>query len=142
MQDVRRDIPFPSADTAVLLAKVQPYITFLQSYFGAFALGDLADDFRGVDDIARNILERRNRWRHIERAAILSHAQRLIMLDPFPPPEPRQYFALFVEPVRRNEACDRLTDHLLGAISENACCSGVPTGERPVKCFAEDRVRG
>ena len=138
---IGRQIPFPGGHAPGAERQPQPLLLFAQGFFGALALGDVADDLRGADDLARSVHERGNRQGYIEPAAILRHARSLIMVDQFAPPEPRQYFALFVDQVSRNEACDRLADHLLDAIAEKARRSGVPTGDLAVERLAENCVR-
>jgi len=109
-----------------------------QSLFGALAIGDVSNDFRGADDLAPGVGERRDGQRNIELMAMLGNADHLVMIDALSRSDPRQQTHFLFSLVGRNEQRDRLPS--LCAIAELMFGPGVSAGDRSIEGLAENGV--
>ena len=112
-----------------------------QRLLGLPAGGDVADDLRRPGDPAGRIPDRRDRERHVERAAVLGEPDRLVVLDVLTLAEPSQDLVLLGLPLVRDQQPDVPAHDLLGRVAEDPLGARVPTSDRPVQRLAQDRVR-
>ena len=106
------------------------------------ALGDVARDLGGADDRPELVAQWRHGERDIDHAPVLGHPDGLVMVDHLAPAQPRQDLALLVMQLGRDDAGDRLADHLVRRIAENAGRTGVPRGDPALQRLADDGVVG
>ena len=106
------------------------------------ALGDVARHLGGADDRPEPVAQWRYGERDIDHAPVLGHPDGLVMVDHLAPAQPRQDLALLVMQLGRDEAGDRLADHLVRRIAENAGRTGVPRGDPALQRLADDGVVG
>src|SRR5260370_17005191 len=83
------------------------------------AFRDVAADLRCADHLSRSVAQGGYGQRYVDAAAILGNAHGLVMLDAFASLQPRQDLLLLVMQFGRNEAKDRLADHLPRPVAEN-----------------------
>ena len=62
------------------------------------------------------------------------------MDEPLAPANPVEDRGLFVDPVGRNDADDRLADHLVGRIAEHRFGTLVPGGDDTAQILADNRI--
>ena len=111
-----------------------------QGFFGLFARGDVAHDFRCADDLSIRIAYRRRAQRNIDPTAVFAHAHRFVMLDTLALPQLTEYEVLFAVKLDRNDFPDRLTDHLFSAVTEDALRALVPARDDALERLADDAV--
>ncbi len=104
------------------------------------AFRDVAADLRCADHLSRSVAQGGYGQRYVDAAAILGNAHGLVMLDAFASLQPRQDLLLLVMQFGRNEAKDRLADHLARLVAEDARGAGVPRGDAALDGLADDRV--
>ena len=71
---------------------------------------------------------------------VLRPAHRLEVVHPLAPPQPRQDHRLFVLPIFGQQAQNRLSDHLLRPVAEDALRGRIPAGDHPGERFTDDGV--
>ena len=92
----------------------------VQRRLGSLALGDVAGDLRGADDVACGGADRRDGERHVDALAVLVHTHRLEILDPFAAADLPENPVGFLAPMRRNDQGNMLADGFSRGISEQA----------------------
>jgi hypothetical protein len=125
-----------------VVAQIQQPRLFLQSFFDLSSFRDVADVLRRADDAAVRVLDRRNRQRNVQAAAVFRHAHGFVVLDPFSAAQPSQNVIFFRLALGGNQPTNRLSDDFLGGIPEHSFGGGVPTGNDAVQRFADDRIVG
>ena len=95
-------------------------------FFGALALRDVAGNLRRPDDCAPFVVKRRNGEGYVEPAAVFRNTNRFVVLDALASSEPRKNLPLLLVQFRRNDARDRLSDHLARIKAEHAVRAGIP----------------
>jgi hypothetical protein len=81
-------------------------------------LCDVAGDFRGADDLAFFIFDRRNSDGNINEASVLALSYRLVMINPFTAPDTFEDHGFFVVPIGRNNYGHRPADGFLGRVAK------------------------
>jgi hypothetical protein len=109
-------------------------------FLGPLAVRDVAADLRCADHLSRTVAQGGYGQRYVDAAAILGNAHGLVMLDAFAALQPRQDLLLFAVQFVRDDAQDRLADHLARAVTEDARGAGVPRGDAAIDGLADDRV--
>jgi hypothetical protein len=112
----------------------------LQHLLSAFALGDVADDFRSADDAALLISHGRNRDRHSDGPSILGDAYALVVLDALAASEGSKNDVLLPLTIAWNHTSDRLPDHLASRLAEQVLGGFIPTYDNTVGRFADNRI--
>ena len=107
---------------------------------GELSCGDVAGDLRGPNHFACAILDRRNRKRHVESAAILRKPHGLVVLDVIACPYSSEDLVLFVLQISRDQRADVLAEDLFRPIPEDPLRARVPARDRTVKRLRDDRV--
>ena len=87
------------------------------------------------------IAHRRNGHRHFEHTPVLRHAHCFVVVDDFALAKTPQELNLLMLPVRGYDPRNRLTDHLLGRVTEKPLCARVPARHDAFESLANDRVR-
>src|SRR5271154_422996 len=90
---------------------------------------DVAGDFRGADDLAFCIFDRRNGEGDINEAPVLALSNRLVVLNPFTATDTVENHRFFVRPVSWKKYRHRPADGLLGRVAKEPSCAVVPTGD-------------
>src|SRR5262249_40850951 len=72
--------------------------------------------------------------------AVLGNPYGLIMTDALATTQPRDDLNLFVMQFGRDEAHDRLADHLARPVAEDVGRTGIPRGDPAIEGLADDRV--
>ena len=113
------------------------------AFFGrTLASRYVAAYFRCTDHAAVSIVDRRDRQRDVDSAAVFGDANRLEMLDSLTEPYAPQNVIFFLVAFGRNNQGHRLADRFVGRIAEQALRSRVPRGNDPVERLADDCVVG
>src|SRR5208337_1171112 len=94
--------------------------------FGAFAMGEVADDFGGTHDVTGVILDGGNRERDVEKTAVLMLAERFEMFDAFTAREALADGDFLGLEAWGKEDGDGAADDFLGTIAEEAFGAGIP----------------
>jgi hypothetical protein len=102
--------------------------------------GDIPGDGRGADDPTGPVLDRGDRERHVDAAAVPGQPLRLVGLDPLAPPHPFEDRRQLIRPARRDQHGDGPADHLLRRIAVQRGGAGAPARDRPIQSLADDRV--
>src|SRR5262249_59015768 len=105
--------------------------------FRPLALGDVATDLGGADNLPRSVAQGRHGQRDIDAAAVLGDAERLIVVDAFAPLQSGEDLTLFAVQLGGNQAEDRLADHLARLVTENARRAAVPRGDDALQTLAD-----
>jgi hypothetical protein len=84
----------------------------LDQLLPALSLGDVARDFRRADDPAIGVLDRRNRERDVDQAAVLAPANGFVVIDALAAPDASENPALLGLAVRWNQDRDGLCRRL------------------------------
>jgi Transposase, Mutator family len=82
----------------------------------------------GLEDAAQNA------------AAIPGNTSGLVVLKPLAPRQPGQNLPFFFVQIRRNDACDRLADHLACFVAEDTRGAGVPRGDCSIESLGDNRI--
>ena len=106
------------------------------------ALGDVAGDLRGADDLAVVTPERRDRQGNRNQASILAPANRFVMFDALATLDALDHLALLVPPIRRDQDGNALAYDFFGHVAEEPRCRRVPRGEDTIEILAHDRIAG
>ena len=109
---------------------------------GLLPLGDVAGDLGRSHHLSRAVVERRDRDREVDPAAVLGDPHRLEMVDPLAAAELREDLVLLGVKLGRDEAQDRRADHLIGPVAEDPGRAGIPRGDPALEVLADDRVVG
>src|SRR5262249_12887450 len=88
------------------------------------------------------VAQRRHGERYVDAAAILGDAHGLVMVDAFAALQPREDLPLLAVQFRRDNAKDRLADHLARLVAEDPRRARVPRGDAALDGFADDGVVG
>src|SRR6185295_11197147 len=91
-------------------------------------------------DLAVGVVDRRNRERDLNSPTVLSHPFGLEVIDAFAAADGGQNPGDLVGALDGNEAGDRLPEHLLGGVSEDAFGAGIPTGDDAVEVLTDHRI--
>src|SRR5208337_4638644 len=110
--------------------------------FGAFAMGEVADDFGGTHDVTGVILDGGNRERDVEKTAVLMLAERFEMFDAFTAREALADGDFLGLEAWGKEDGDGAADDFLGTIAEEAFGAGIPSLDDAVEVTANDGVFG
>src|SRR5208337_4881600 len=110
--------------------------------FGAFAMGEVADDFGGTHDVTGVILDGGNRERDVEKTAVLMLAERFEMFDAFTAREALADGDFLGLEAWGKEDGDGAADDFLGAIAEEAFGAGIPGLDDAVEVTPNDGVFG
>ena len=109
---------------------------------GLLALGDVADDCRGADDLPVAIADGRSRQGHRDHPPVLAQALGLEATGADAAPDSAKQPVLFLTAVTGNDHLDGLADHLPGGVAENLFRRMVPTGDDAVQRHTDDRIVG
>jgi hypothetical protein len=93
----------------LILASVRVTKRFLHS----LSVRNVTGDFRGADNLARAVANRRDGQGNIDSAALLGDAHRVEMLDPITPDNACKNFSLLVSSFLRNDEGYWLADGLM-----------------------------
>ena len=104
------------------------------------AFRDIAGNFRGGDDFAFFVFDRRNSEGNIDEAPVLALSNRLVALDIFAPADTFEDKGLFVVSVLRNKDRHWLTHRLLRGIAKERLRATVPAHDDAVEVFGKDRI--
>src|SRR5260370_16973590 len=104
------------------------------------AFRDVAADLRRADHLSRSVAQGGSGQRYVDAAAILGNAHGLVMLDAFASLQPRQDLLLLVMQFGRNEAKDRLADHLARLVAEDPRRARVPRGDAAPATLSHDAL--
>ena len=110
--------------------------------FGAFAMGEVADDFGGTDDVAGVILDGGNGQGNVEKTAVLVLAERFEVFDAFTAREALADGAFLGLEAWGEEDFDGAADDFCGAIAEESFGAGIPSLDDAFEVFANDGVFG
>ena len=112
----------------------------LSSLARALQLCDVAGDFRGADDLAFFIFDRRNSEGNIKETSILALTYRLVMFNPLTATDTFKDYGFFVVPIGRNNEGHRPADGFIGRVAKKTLGPVVPTGDHAVEVFGKDCV--
>ena len=104
------------------------------------ALGDVARDLRGADDVPRGTLDGRDGQRDVDPPTILCPPHRLEMVDDFAPADAGEHAVLLRAAVVRDDEHDVTADRFRGGVAEDPLCSRIPRHDDPVERLAHDRI--
>jgi len=107
---------------------------------GLFSIADVARDLRRADDDSAIVEDRRNSEGDREGRTVLALPNRLEVVDFFTAANVADDIVLLGLAIRRDDAPDRLPDHLLRGIAEHPLRCPVPRGDDAVEVFADDCV--
>jgi hypothetical protein len=85
-----------------------------------------------------NVLDRRNRQRHFNPAAVLALAHGLVVLNALAAPDAFDNGVFFAMEFGWNQRLDRPAHDLFGEITENPLCALVPACDDAVEVFADN----
>src|ERR1700722_760394 len=103
-------------------------------------LCDVAGDFRGADNLAFFIFDRRNCDGNINKASVLVLSYRLVMVNPLTPADTFEDHGFFVVPVGRYNHGHGPADGFVGRVAKKTLGPAVPTGDHAVEVFGKDCV--
>ena len=89
---------------------------------------------------AARVANGRDRQRHVDAAAILRDAHRLVVVDALSAPLPRKDVGLLASKLRRNQSTDRRPNHLGRRVAEDPFGAGIPGLDDAVQVLADDGV--
>ena len=111
--------------------------------FHTLPAGDIADDFRGSNDFAISVPDRRNRKRYVEEGPAFAAANRLELFDSFlSAPQPRQNLAVLHRAGLRHQHRDGLPYDFVGLVAEHPLGALVPAHDDAVQVLTDDGVIG
>ena len=128
--------PVPRAGECVVVDEIAELVLVAES------VADVARDRAGANDLAVGVADRRHGQRHVNEGAVLSRANRLVVLDPFAGSDPGEDLRDSVGMRWRHEHRDRLADHLVGGVAIQALGARVPADDRAIDGLADDRIIG
>jgi hypothetical protein len=102
-----------------------PIVTSLE-LLQTLAVSDVSSDDGGSDDAARFIMDRRNRYRHLDDVARLCAPLGFVMVDMLTRQDPEEYVGLLTLTSVRNDEADVLPDRFLRAVPVQALSARVP----------------
>ena len=115
----------------------------LQLGLGLLPRRDIPRDRGRADELARAIPDRRDGERDVIAGCRPWPALRLIMLDAFPPPQPRQDLGEFIASARRGDQARSGSAPGLGRrVAVEALRSPIPARDAAVQGLTDDRVLG
>jgi hypothetical protein len=106
------------------------------------ALGDVAGDLGCADDLPGRVAQRRHGQRNVEPAAVLGDPHSFVVADVLAPPQLAQDGLFFGVQLGRDDAGDRLANHLVGGVAEHAHGPAVPGRHPAFQRFADNGVVG
>ena len=107
-----------------------------------FSLADVSSDFRRADHFAVDVLDRRNRQRHVDPRAIFFQAHCFEMLDALAANQSLHNAAQLRLPVRWDDHRYGLTDCLLRREPIEPFGGGIPTGNGSTEVFSNNCIIG
>ncbi len=111
-----------------------------QRLLGAFALGDVAGDFGGADDLAGLVADRRDRQGDVDEAAVLATPHRFIVVDLLAAPDALQDRGHFVLTPGRGQDRDVPAEHFVRGITKEFLRGRIPARDDAVQGLARDRL--
>ena len=111
-----------------------------QRRLGAFALGDVAGDFGGADDLAGLVADRRDRQGDMDQPAVLATPHRFIVVDLLPAPDALQDRGHFVLTPGRGQDRDVPAEHFVRGITKEFLRGRIPARDDAVQGLARDRL--
>ena len=105
-----------------------------------FALADVTGDFRGGDDFALLVFDRRNGEGNIDEAPVLAPSNRLIVINAFAAADTFEDHGLLLVEILRNEDRHRPPHGLLRAIAEEDLGATIPSQNNAVQILGKDCV--
>src|SRR5579871_421026 len=108
--------------------------------FGTKPFGDFASDLRGADYRALLVVNRRNRERDVNEAAVLVAADRFVVIDCLARTNTSDDLDPFIRPMRWAQDRHRAPDDFFCAVSKQPFGAPVPALDRSVEAFADDCI--
>ena len=112
----------------------------LQLLLNLDLFGDVPDDRRDTDDLARFVPHRRDLHRDVAHGAIGRGAFDLEGRDLLAPPHPQHQIQHLAVAGGRDDLGDVLADHLIGRVAVNPLRRRVPADNRAVEVLADDGI--
>jgi hypothetical protein len=106
------------------------------------ALADIPGDLRCADDVARIVLDRRDRERNLDAPPVFATPLGLEVVDPLSRLEARDDLLFLGDAIWRDDERDVAADSLLRGIAEQPLGAVVPGSDGSVERLAHDRVVG
>jgi len=101
---------------------------------------EISRNFRDTDDTAVVVSDRRHGERNGNDPTVLALPLRRKMVDPFAATDPGEDRRFLVDQIPRNDARNRLADHLVSRIAEHRFGRLVPGRDDAVQVFADHCV--
>src|SRR3974390_1274705 len=98
-------------------------------------------DFRGAFDAAAETSDGRNGYRYIDRAPILGDSYCVVMFNQLAASDRGKNPVLLRQPIGRDQAPNRLPNHLASRIAEQALGSFIPTRDETVERLAHNGIK-
>src|SRR5262249_40739695 len=114
--------------------------SLIERALAELTLGDVASDLGRADDTALSVTNGRYRQRDVDPSPVLSDANRFVVIDALANAQASEDLGFLVGALGWNEQRNRLADHLLLGVTENALGSLVPRDHDAVQVLADDRV--
>src|SRR6266480_1346201 len=86
------------------------------------------------------VFDWRNCQGNVEQHSVFSAPYCIVTNDPLAPSQPFDNSQLFIVALRRNQSGDRFADDFISSIAKEPFRFFVPTGDRLIEIFADDRV--
>ena len=102
--------------------------------------GDVTGDFRGGDDLAFFVFDRRNGEGNIDEAPVLALSNRLVVMDSFAAADPFEDKGFFVLSIHWDKNRHRPSHGLLRRIAKEELRAMVPSHNSAVEILGKDRV--
>ena len=106
----------------------------------ALELCDVPGDFRGADDLACFIFDRRNSDGNINKASVLALPYCLVVVNPLTATDTFEDHGFFVVPIGRNNHGHGPADGFLSRVAKEPMGPAVPTGDHALEIFRKDCV--
>ena len=107
---------------------------------GPLAFRDVTGDFRGADDFAFLVFDRRNGEGNVNETPVLALPNRLVMIDTLALADPLEEWPLFVLSIHWNKDRHRPSHRLLRRIAKEELRATVPSHNDAVEILGKDRV--
>src|SRR5262249_15121417 len=121
---------------------LQTPLAFLKSALSILLIRYVARNLRRADNCARTVAHGRYGERYVQKAPVFVPTHSLVMIDAFADHNPGQNTRLLVLAARRKQDRHRAADRLLGGVTEQTFCAGIPGLDYAIQILADDRVVG
>ena len=129
-------------DRGAVEGRVEALLGGAHRVLQADAVGDVAGDRRGADELAVGVVDERDPHRDIDPPAVLAQTDGLERLDALAARELREDPRVLVAPVGRHEHPEWAADRLGGGVAEELLGRPVPALDLAVERLGDDRVLG